>query len=204
MTSSNAESSSLPESSLQMRVRSARLEDLPQLTEILTSSFYVRTGWMGWLYPLLKLGISEDLRQRLRSQNPHYACLAVIRQILPVQMATHTYCDCVTGTIELSQRYALPWQPIKPQHLYISNLAVHSEFRRQGVAQLLLKTCESIALEWGFDDLYLHVMEDNLQARQLYRKAGFHLVQSKSSGLPWLRPYPRRLLMHKPLVVNGQ
>jgi ribosomal protein S18 acetylase RimI-like enzyme len=199
MTLPNTEFSSLPESPLQMRVRSARLDDLPQLTEILTSSFYDRSGWLGWLYPLFKLGISEDLRQRLRSQNAHYVCLAAIRQILPPTMAARTYCDCVVGTVELSQRYALPWQPIKPHHLYISNLAVHAEFRRQGVALLLLETCERVALDWGFEDLYLHVMEDNLQARQLYRKAGFEQVQSKQVDLAWLRLSPRRLLMHKPL-----
>ncbi|HEY9878005.1 MAG TPA: GNAT family N-acetyltransferase [Leptolyngbyaceae cyanobacterium] len=186
---------------LQMRVRAARLEDLAQLTEVLASSFYVSTGWLGWLYPVLKLGISEDLRQRLRSHSPHYVCLAAIRQILPPRMAALAYSDCVTGTIELSQRQALPWQPMKAQHLYLSNLAVHPQFRRQGVAQQLLKTCERVALDWGFQDLYLHVMEDNLQARHLYHKAGFHLVPTAEIPLPWRRS-PRRLLMHKPLTSD--
>lgn len=184
-----------------MRVRAARLEDLAQLTEVLASSFYASTGWLGWLYPVLKLGISEDLRQRLRSHNPHYVCLAAIRQILPPRMAALTYSDCVTGTVELSQRQAFPWQPMKPKHLYLSNLAVHPEFRRQGVAQQLLKTSERVALDWGFQDLYLHVMEDNLPARHLYHKAGFCLMPTPEISLPWWRP-SRRLLMHKPLTLH--
>ncbi|HEY9734689.1 MAG TPA: GNAT family N-acetyltransferase [Trichocoleus sp.] len=174
------------------------MDDLAQLSEVLASSFYTRTGITGWLYPLLKLGISEDLRQRLRSQPPHYVCLAAIEQNLPAALAAKVYTDCVAGTIELSQRQGLPWQPIKTRYLYLSNLAVHADFRRRGVALQLLKACERVALDWGFSDLYLHVMEDNLQARPLYCKAGYRLVQVNE--LPWLRYAPRRLLMHKPLA----
>jgi hypothetical protein len=42
-------------------IRAARPEDLPQLTDLLTSSFYQRSGWISWIYPLVKLGIQEDL-----------------------------------------------------------------------------------------------------------------------------------------------
>lgn len=201
MTLPHTESaSSLSQPALQARVRSARLEDLAQLSEILASSFYSRAGWLGWLYPLMKLGINEDLRQRLKGHNPHYVCLAAFQQSLPAKLAALSYSDCIAGTLELSQRTALPWQPIKSQYLYISNLAVHPEFRRQGIAYLLLRACDRIAADWGFEDLYLHVMEDNLGARHLYHKAGFRLVRPAETVLPWHRHYPQRLLMHRPLA----
>lgn len=186
----------------QTRIRSARLEDVQQLTELLACSFCATTGWASWWYPLLKLGILEDLKQRLRSRNPHYVCLTAIWQRLPPQIAITGHYDCVTGTVELSRRLSFPWQPIKSQHIYLANLAVHPDYRRQGIAQQLIKACETITLDWGFHDLYLHVMEDNKEARHLYHKAGFRLFRAENTSLTWLGLSPRRLLMHKPLGAS--
>jgi hypothetical protein len=49
-----------------------------QLTDLLVSSFYRKSGWMRWIYPIVRLGIQEDLKQRLNSRKPYYACLAAV------------------------------------------------------------------------------------------------------------------------------
>ncbi|MBD2741397.1 GNAT family N-acetyltransferase [Coleofasciculus sp. FACHB-1120] len=201
-------------------IRAAHQNDLTSLTEILADSFHPRSGIWALTYPLFRLGIYEDLRTRLRLIPPNYICLAAVAtssastdwgsgeeasfpplnaQELQGQERQGANADSVVGTIELGLR-ACSWQPWSSQYPYISNLAVHPSCRRRGVAQQLLLRCERTALEWGFCDLYLHVLENNHQARQLYLKAGYRPHQSDPSWSDWLPGRPRRLFLHKHLA----
>ncbi|PZV00285.1 MAG: GNAT family N-acetyltransferase [Leptolyngbya sp.] len=179
----------------QPHVRPADLRDLDRLTDVLTASFYDRDGWRQWVYPFIRLGIYEDLKQRLKAQSPRYACLAAIAA--PTAGSTAIHGDVIVGTVEASLRQPWPWQG--DRHVYISNLAVDQTFRRQGIALILLRSCEQVAQRWGLYELHLHVMEDNLAARALYRKAGFSVVQTEDSPASWLGLQARRLLLRKTL-----
>ena len=186
-------------------IRMANLGDLEQLTEVLASSFYDRTGWLAWLYPLAKLGIQEDLKQRLKLNRTHYACLAIVvvdAANYPGEKADLERADRgqIVGTVEIAQRQSWPWQGTHAKYAYISNLAVDPGFRRRGLAAQLLTACESLALAWQLDHLYLHVMEDNPGARRLYRRAGFEVFQTEETLAVWLGLQPRRLLLQKTLL----
>lgn len=176
-------------------VRTASLRDLDRLADVLTASFYDRDGWRQWVYPFIRLGIYEDLKQRLKAQSPRYACLAATAA--PAESYTATHEDTIAGTVEVSLRQPWPWQG--DRHAYISNLAIDQAWRRQGIAMALLRSCEQVAQRWGIYELHLHVMEDNLAARALYRKAGFSVAQTEDSPASWLGLQARRLLMHKTL-----
>lgn len=178
-----------------LTIRTAQPRDLNILAEILTDSFHPPTGSMRWAYPMLRLGIYEDLRNRLRYSVPHYACLVAVAAV----STSLGYREELAGTVELALRSTSSWQPRASVYPYISNLAVGKSCRRQGVAQQLLMTCERMSLEWGFQDLYLHVLENNHQARQLYLKAGYQQRQVESSSSTWLLRRPKRLFLHKPL-----
>lgn len=179
-------------------IRTAQLRDLNILAEILTDSFHPPTGILRWAYPMLRLGIYEDLRNRLRSSVPHYACLVAVATV-----STPTGDrEELAGTVELALRSTSSWQPRAAHYPYISNLAVSKSCRRQGVAQQLLLTCERMSLEWGFKDLYLHVLENNHQARQLYLKSGYEQRQVESSVSTWLLGRPKRLFLCKPLTPH--
>jgi ribosomal protein S18 acetylase RimI-like enzyme len=188
-------------------IRAARPEDLSQLTDLLTSSFYQRSGWIIWIYTLGKLGIQEDLKQRIKSQKPNYVCLTAISTrdqavVVPGTVSHQSAIslpDSVAGTLELSERQSWPWQALSPKYIYLSNLAVRADLRRRGIAQALLDHAETLAQAWHFKDIYLHVMEDNVEARKLYRKAGFSLFQAEDSPYSWLGLQPRRLLLYKSL-----
>ncbi|MGF1571417.1 MAG: GNAT family N-acetyltransferase [Nodosilinea sp.] len=183
-------------------IREAHCDDLAQLGDLLTSSFYDRSGWMRWVYPVIKLGILEDLRQRLKSQKPNYACLTALYTGFSQVSKQGLAPGIVVGTAEVSQRQAWPWQGLEPRYAYVSNLAVGSAFRRRGVASALLATCEQLALDWQVYDLYLHVMEDNVEARRLYHKAGFRLFEAEDTPASWFGLQPRRLLMYKLLAPS--
>lgn len=177
-------------------VRTAQVQDLTTLAEILTDSFHPRTGLMRWAYPMLKLGIYEDLRNRLRSNSPHYVCLVAVADGSTVTDSG----DVLAGTVEIALRSGPSWQSHTIQYPYISNLAVRKSCRRRGVAKQLLLACERTSLEWGFQDLYLHVLENNQQARQLYLKAGYELREVEPNYGAWLFGHPKRLFLQKKLT----
>jgi len=183
-------------SASQFHIRAATPKDLTALAEILADSFHSRAGINGWIYPVLRLGIYEDIRNRLTKASPHYICLVAV---VAATVRPNSW-DYPAGTVEMALRSNYPWPFANScQYPYLSNLAVHQDCRRQGAAKQLLLKCESIALAWGFQDLYLHVLENNHQARSLYFKLGYRLHRSDGSWGSLLLGKPRRLLLHKRL-----
>lgn len=174
-------------------IRAAQVEDLNTLAEILADSFHFQNGVFGWAYPFLRLGIYEDLRTRLRSNSPDRICLVALER------ATKTGGDKLVGTVEMALRSTEPFARPRSRYPYLSNLAVRSSDRRRGVAKQLLLNCERVALEWRFQDLYLHVLENNHHARQLYFNLGYRLHKVDSSWNGWLLGKPRQLFLHKQL-----
>jgi ribosomal-protein-alanine N-acetyltransferase len=56
---------------------------------------------------------------------------------------------------------------------HLHNLAVKKEFKRHGLAQILLETIKNIAMQVGINACTLEVRESNKEAISLYRKCGF-------------------------------
>lgn len=173
----------------QLIVRTVELKDIKGLTDVLTHSFHPRQGLWYWFYPLLKLGIYEDLRSRLRSSSPHYRCLVASKVVYSVTVEEE-----IVGTAEIAIR---PGAIANAQSPYISNLAVSQVHRRQGIARQLLSGCEQVAREWGYQTISLHVLEDNHSAKQLYFTSGYQLHRIECSLSSCLFNRPRRLLLHK-------
>jgi ribosomal protein S18 acetylase RimI-like enzyme len=186
-------------------VRTAQQQDLAALSEVLASSFHAHEGMFGFFYPLLRMGIYEDLRSRLRTKAPRYACLVALRSLGSGQANLHQLVhvtgigDKPVGTVELAVRPAQVWQSRRGSYLYLSNLAVQPEYRRHGVAQQLLQTCEQMALDWGYENLYLHVLENNAAARRLYRREGYQLHEVETSLGAWFLGQPKQLFLRKVL-----
>lgn len=181
------------------QIRAAQPEDLTSLAEILADSFHPHQGILGWAQPLLRLGIYEDLRNRLRSSLPHHVCLVAVRAGNTAIKGRHQSAGDVAGTVEMTLRSTELLARTHSRYPYLSNLAVRFTYRRQGVAKQLLLNCEQAALEWGFQDLYLHVLENNHQARQLYLNLGYRLHKVESNWNALLLGRPRQLFLHKHL-----
>ena len=184
----------LPKSLMPCYIRSAKIRDLPQLADVLTESFYPSLRWRRCLYPVLRFSIYEDLKQRLQAAQKHYRCLAAIA-------TKHTHFDdLVVGTVEMScRRYS--WHAFnQPQQIYLSNLAVRKEYRRRGVARQLLQSAEQKATDWGFQEIYLHVMADNNRARCLYEQMGYQVHRTEFTLFSLLNIKSQRLLLKKILT----
>lgn len=213
------------------RIRRVELRDLPGLTDLLARSFHgspagsAGAGYsrshppLPWYYPLLKLSIQADLHQRIRQSSGQsgsnryappedYICWVAVTPSAPEE---------ILGTIELSLRSGGAWQSQSQPSCsglpgfwlhhssrspYISNLAVCSSCRRQGVARQLLETCRQTATQWGQTEIFLHVLENNEPARQLYASAGYQLQRPDPSWETWLFQQSQRLLLRRPLMSS--
>jgi ribosomal protein S18 acetylase RimI-like enzyme len=191
-----AASASQRASSEQVQVRKVQAADLSEVSLLITESFHPDGDWLSWLSPLLRLGIHQDLYGRLTSGCPYYACLVGITS---TDRQTKSWQTEILGTVEVAVRSVSAWGSCPQRSPYISNLAVRPDYRRQGVGQQLLLACERVVAVWGFRDLYLHVLESNQPARELYSKTGYHIRYADSFWSSTLFGQPRRLLLHKPL-----
>ena len=186
----------------QFQIRLCSPADLTGVAQIIAESFHSRDGLWGWAFPLLRLGIYEDLRHRLATSAPHHACLVAVdnRDTLSESHSQQTSSNLV-ATVELSVRLGDSWTHTgtRKSFAYLSNLAVDPQYRRQGAARALLTSCEKVVSEWGFNDLYLHVLENNHQARQLYFKLGYRMHQVDSNWNTFLFRHSRQMLLYKHL-----
>ena len=67
----------------------------------------------------------------------------------------------------------LNFPKLENDELFISNLAVFDNFRKQGVAKRLLNKAEEIAVEKGLKKLSLYLEIDNTLAKDVYLRYGF-------------------------------
>ncbi|MEA5504591.1 GNAT family N-acetyltransferase [Halotia wernerae UHCC 0503] len=178
----------------EFQIRVATSADFNGIAQIIAESFHSQDGLWGWAFPLLRLGIYEDLRHRLSSPAPHQVCLVAVD-------ITGTTSKLV-GTVELGVRFTDSWIQVGRSFPYLSNLAVNPKYRRHGVASGLLISCQQVSQEWGFHDLYLHVLENNYQARQLYFKLGYKVDKIESNWNPFLIRRSRQILLHKHLSAE--
>ncbi|MFB6274920.1 MAG: N-acetyltransferase family protein [Halothece sp.] len=170
-------------------MRQAQTKDLGEVAELLTRSFHSCQGWGMLMYPFLKLGIYEDIRSRLCSDRAYYACL----------VATASG-GKIVGTVELALSSPEGWVPKQYQSTYISNLAVSHGYRRRGIAQRLLHSCEQLTVQWGFQNIYLHVLDNNQQAKKLYEQSGYRLCREEPNLMAWFFNQPKRLLLGKSVI----
>jgi ribosomal protein S18 acetylase RimI-like enzyme len=169
-------------------IKAVQLHDLGQVAAVITESFHPSGDWSSWFSPLLRLAIQQDLRMRVQDGSSHSICLAGIMH------GKHTK-QPIVGVIEVAVRCLDVWQDSR--FAYVSNLAVRPDYRRQGLGQQLLLACEQQVAVWGLRELYLHVLENNQSARQLYSKLGYRLHIADTFYLGMLLGQPRRLLLHK-------
>lgn len=180
----------------QFQVRTAIPADLIDVSQIIAESFHSQKGLWGWAFPLLRLGIYEDLRHRMASPPPRHVCLVAFE-------GTSGAANNLVGSVELGVRYSDSWNQTSIGFPYLSNLAVHPKYRRHGVASGLLTSCEKVSREWGFQDLYLHVLENNHEARQLYFKVGYRVHKVESNLNRFLLGRSSQMLLHKHLSVDS-
>jgi ribosomal protein S18 acetylase RimI-like enzyme len=75
---------------------------------------------------------------------------------------------------------------VSPESGHITQICVHPEFRRQGLARMLLNLAASCFLRQGVSEVSLTVTEANSQAIELYRAEGYESTHSFDAAV-WQR-----------------
>jgi GNAT superfamily N-acetyltransferase len=81
----------------------------------------------------------------------------------------------IVGNVTVHRRYS------EKKGWFISNLAVHPDYRRRGIARGLVSAGVQMAQQKGARRISLEVRADNFAARRLYEELGFTEVDSVSS-----------------------
>lgn len=85
---------------------------------------------------------------------------------------------------------------------YIANIAVDPLFRRQGIANALLKDAENFAREKGLSFLTLEVRKSNENAQRLYQSHGFSVAGMRKNYYEY--PTEDALLMTLTFTHKGE
>ena len=166
----------MPEVVSQVELRLAQPEDVANIADLLTRTFYQHPGWRSLLSPIFKLGLCYDLATRLQIPAPDkYQCW-----IAEIPHPTQANLKQLVGTVEVGLRSLSLASLFNPTQAYISNLAVDQDHRRQGIARQLIFKCEAAAQTWTRDDIFLHVRSDNAIALSLYEQLGYRLSSQRS------------------------
>jgi ribosomal protein S18 acetylase RimI-like enzyme len=187
----------------QIEIRPVKEDEIHCVADIITRSFHFDRGWMAWFTPLFKIGIAEDLRNRLRTRVPTSIHHKPQQQVCSIALCVDREQSYISGTVEVGVRTAERYRQSHYRYVYLSNLAVSKDFRRRGVAQKLIESCEQQTTDWGYTEIHLHVMGNNERGRNLYQKLGYEVISSEFvwSIIPWHRP--ERLFLRKQLGISG-
>ncbi|XP_015691834.2 uncharacterized protein LOC107304048 [Oryza brachyantha] len=86
---------------------------------------------------------------------------------------------------------------------YICNMTVKTSLRRRGIGKQLLKACEDLIIKMDANRrVYLHCRIIDQVPFNMYRKAGYNIVQTDSI-LIWLSLQKRKHLMSKELLQTS-
>ncbi|MBE9044867.1 GNAT family N-acetyltransferase [Pleurocapsales cyanobacterium LEGE 10410] len=183
-----------------LTISPAGIEDIKAISTVLAKSFYDFPDFANWVYGVLRFTINEDLRYRLRSHSPRYCCLVakLDRQANERISTEHSSTSdfTIVGTVEIALRSPSFWST-HFQHPYISNLAVNQNYRRLGIGSQLLARCEQIAIDWGYQETRLHVLDSNDSAKKLYYHNGYQILQVEANWMNLWFDYSSRLLLKK-------
>ncbi|MCS6782129.1 MAG: GNAT family N-acetyltransferase [Gloeomargarita sp. SKYBB_i_bin120] len=169
-----------------MATRPLGLQDVSLLAQLLAACFPPPLNPGGCWTSLWERTIEHDIRQRLERDGDKILWLGTWRE------------GKLVGAVELSQRQ---WR--HRQYIYLANLAVAPAYRRQGIGRALLQLAEQAVQSWPQEQVYLHVMEDNQAARNLYAQLGYQVQRWEWTWRTWLGG-PRRLLLAKTVCRYNQ
>lgn len=85
--------------------RQATLDDVEGIAEVLTLSFNHFNEVTFWVYPLIKIGVCQDLRKRLQNNEKENICLIAVF----INNTEGKVNQEILGTVELSFRENYRW-----------------------------------------------------------------------------------------------
>ena len=187
---------------LAFQILKCQYADLNPVSDIIMDSFYdTKTSWRR----LLKLAELNRLQQNFPyvDTDLHQMFVAVVSSPSGADDTTgtattsKTLARTVIGFVDIDARPCRP--EIKLPRPYLSDLAVHPQYRRKGVAKALIQACEDFCREIPRKELYIRVEETNHAAVAMYMTN----LNYQSQGVEVTKEKKRVLTLHK-LLRNDE
>lgn len=115
-----------------------------------------------------------------------------LEQVLLVETSSHltpwkanNFCDCLASNYwsyvfidKESPKNILGHCVVMPgfEEAHLLNITIHSNYRRQGIAQKAIEALEKSCIEHSFSRILLEVRQSNIEAIHLYQKLGFQQI----------------------------
>ena len=156
-------------------IRDCKYGDLKAVSDIIISSFYEQKMRASPFAAVLKLGELNRLQQNFPYADQQRHCMFVAinddKQIV--------------GFVDIDARPAT--RRIDPPRPYLSDLAVHPDYRRKGIAATLIKKCEELVQQDKLvvkeKALYIRVEQANGAAIQMYDKFQYQAQKHEIFGV---------------------
>ena len=91
-------------------------------------------------------------------------------------------------------------RPLRYRRAYLSNVCVLPIARRTGLGRRMMAEAMNVASGWGVEQMYVHVVHDNVGAKTFYEEFGFVVESEESEAFAATLSRPRRLLLTQPCV----
>ena len=157
------------ESPTDFYVRKARYMELGHVVNIIIDGFYNPSAFVR---PYLYLSELSRLQGNFPYDNDVHsflvACTMVDKQ------------ERIIGFVDVDRRDGKKMSDAPRP--YLSDLAVHVEYRRIGVAKALVRNCEIESMNWGKDYLYLRVDKSNDAALKMYQGLSYEKEEHSYFG----------------------
>jgi ribosomal protein S18 acetylase RimI-like enzyme len=196
-----------PDQVLALRVRPCTHAELGACADIIIQSFYNYTSLSPWRQ-MSKLAELNRIQQGFPygdDQSLHQMMIAVAgSDSRDIRRSAETIC----GFVDIDAR--IPNKPtsysFNPRP-YLSDLCIHPDFRRRGIATVLIQACEEFCVHlprhrWSdqssdseLPELYIRVEATNAAAITMYEKLGYKAVPNPDAD--------NILILRKILIVPG-
>jgi ribosomal protein S18 acetylase RimI-like enzyme len=184
-------------------IRSCKYADLKAVSDIIVDSFYTDNMKSSPFAAVLKLGELNRLQQNFPYNDSE-------RHVMLVATTTDSSQDSanpsgsnsgkIVGFVDVDARPAT--RRIDPPRPYLSDLAVHPDYRRNGIATILIQTCEALVHSGRVRvsatttpvaedhptgvpkrEMFIRVERANAAAIQMYEKFDYHAISHSIFGV---------------------
>ena len=213
-TSSNDETSNIEsqkqqdeEQRQQFTIRNCKFADLKAVSDIIVNSFYTDSMRSSPFAAVLKLGELNRLQQNFpyNDSERHVMLVATANTNNGSKTSSSDGSGQIVGFVDLDARPAT--RRMDPPRPYLSDLAVHPEHRRCGIATILIQTCEALVYRGSVrmsvapapsedsrsstvtenarsdKELFIRVERANVSAIQMYEKFDYQAISHSIFGV---------------------
>lgn len=151
-------------------IRDSAYAELPKVADVIVAAFYPNsTGPFRTLFRLAEL---NRIQQCFTYSNISLHRMLVAEHVTGRKKQIVGFCDVDARQPNRPTGYTYNPRP------YISDLCIHPDFRRLGIAKRMIEACEGFAKDIGKREVFIRVQSVNVLAVNMYEKLGYNQIDN--------------------------